>query len=131
MSCRVDDPERPTFGAETSILRTKAGRMVEGGAAEQRERAVGGDRVPRNARDSGVHGKEEMAIMADLDPTRRRLEVREGRGSDRGQRAVAGHLECRDRPIAGASVGVGDKQLSRVRGPELASERTGALGRKG
>src|SRR5205823_12853637 len=79
----------------------------------------------------GVDGEQETTVVADLDPAWRRLQVGEGRGADRCQRAVAGHAEPRDASRSGSAVGVGDEQLARVGGPELAAERPRPLRREG
>src|SRR6266487_4992926 len=106
----VDDPELPAVRAEPSVLRPDA-RRTQRGTAEQAEGAVGGDRVAGDAVAAGVDREEDLPVVADLDPARRSLEVREGRRTDRRQRAVAPVAEGRDRPVARATVRIGNEQL--------------------
>ena len=61
--------------------------------------------------------------MRDLNPTRRRLVVREWASTDGRQLPVQGDIEGGDGPGAGPNVvGVGNEQLARVGRPELAAE---------
>src|SRR5205807_4458963 len=83
-STGVDDPKRPTVGAEPSVLGTHVCR-TERRAAEQAQRAVAGDRVSRDAVAGRVDREQELPVVADLDPAWRGLEVWERRRSDRRQ----------------------------------------------
>src|SRR6266550_5305961 len=125
-SAGVDDPKRAAVGAEPSVLGTHVCR-TERGAAEEAQRAVAGDRVSRDAVAGRVDREEELPVVADLDPAWRGLEVREGRGADRCERAVTSVAESGDRSVAGAAVCVGNEQLRRIGGAVLTPERAGAL----
>jgi hypothetical protein len=125
------DEQEAAAGAQPGVDCADAG-AADRGAAEQRQRAAGGDRVAGDGAGSGVHGEQEPAVMGDLHPARSRLQVGERGSSDRRQRPIGGVAERRDRAGAGAGVvRVGHKQLTGVRGTELAPERAQALGGKG
>jgi hypothetical protein len=123
----VDDPEGPAVGAQVGVLCSKAHRVMKRSASNQRQRPIVADHVSRNAGRRSVDREQVPAVMADLHPTWRCLLVREGRGSDRGQRAVVGDPKRRDGAGVSGSVGVGDVQLAGVRRPKLAAERAGSL----
>ena len=114
-------------GAQPGVDRAHAGLIANLRRAEQSQRAIRGDRVTRDAARGGVHREQELTVVGDLDPARRRLEIRERRRADRRQGAVGGHAERRDSAIARATVGVRDEQLARIGGTELAAERPRTL----
>src|SRR5205085_1968195 len=98
--------------AEPGVDRAEAG-AADRGAAEQPQRAAGGDGEAGDAAGAGVDGEQEPAVMGDLDPARRGLQVGERRGSDRRQAPVGEVAEGRDGAGPGV-VRVGYEQLVRV-----------------
>ena len=86
----VDDHSVVPSGASRASNGPSPVGPLNGGAAEQRQRAVAADRVREMLRTRGVDGEQVPAVVADLDPARRGLAVGERRGADRGQDAVAG-----------------------------------------
>src|SRR5450755_112393 len=125
----IDDPERRTVGAQAHVLGSQADRLLEQRAADQLQRSVVADKVMRDARDGGVDGEQNPAVVTYLDPAGRRLQVGERGRSDRGQAAVGGGAVGGHGPVVGPTMGVGDEQLGRIGRAELAPERTGALSR--
>ena len=90
------------------------------------------DGVAGDVARAGVDGEEVPAVVADLHPARRGLEVGVGRGSDRGELtggavAVRGHRTAGDAGGAGEVVRVTDEQLRGVGGRELGAELAQAL----
>ena len=77
---------------------------ADGGAAQQGQRAVGGDLVTGDLAGSGVHGEQELAVMGDLHPARRGLAIGERGAGERCQRAVKGVAERGDGAGAGAAL---------------------------
>src|SRR6266700_5074821 len=99
------DKQGAAVGAEAGVDRADAAGGADRRAAQQGQRPAGGDRVAGDGAGSGVHGEQEPAVMADLNPARGRLQVREGGGADRRQRPVGGVAERRDGAAAGRRCG--------------------------
>lgn len=71
------DVQRPTVRAQPGVDRADACLRADLGGAQQRQRAVRGDRVARDAARSRVDREQELAVVADLDPAWRCLPIGE------------------------------------------------------
>ena len=77
--------QRPTVVAQAGVNGADAPGVADRRAAEERQGPVGRDGVTGDLTRSGVHREQELAVVGDLDPTRRRLVVRERTRPNRRQ----------------------------------------------
>ncbi len=90
------DVQVAAVGAEPGVDGADAAAGGGGSAAEQGQRAVGGDREAGDRAGGRVHGEQELTVLGDLHPAWGHLVIGERRSRDRRQRPVPGVGERRD-----------------------------------